>query len=179
MDERTQTRKRRLQELIERKARGNQADFAKKAGLSKGRITQLLSPDDSFGERSARKLAGALGLAEDYFESQHEPPPGAWRAESVRLAEALDTLSEALEKSDRDTLIAVAPLLATMASDPANAKNKSDLILKLLVTEGDKPALPEHDGKRQSHIFGDLGVLDLGDGNGRRDSDAAAGGKKK
>jgi hypothetical protein len=69
MDSLTKHRKARLLALIEGAPyRGNQQVFAMRAGLSKGRISQMLDPDESFGERSARALAGKLKLSERYFE---------------------------------------------------------------------------------------------------------------
>lgn len=97
-----------------------------------------------------------------------------------RLAEALDVLAEALQNAGRDELLAVERWLSAMAADPANAKNKSELILKLLVTSGDKLNKPRQDRMRQSHIVGELGVLDLGDNHdGRRDTNATAAFKKR
>lgn len=91
--------------------------------------------------------------------------------EEGRLADALAVLVETLQRADKDKLIAVRGWLSAMASDPANAKNKSELILKLLVTSRDKPVAPRQDRMRQSHIVGELGVLDLGDNHdGRRDT---------
>jgi len=179
MDDRTRTRKNRLQQLIDgRPYFGNQSAFAEKAGLTKGRITQLLDPNDSFGERSARKLAGALGLAEDFFDGNQEPA-GEPASEVARLGEALAVLSAALRNVDKSTRIAVAPLLAAMATDPSEAKNQSELVLRLLVTDRDKVHEPAQDRMRQPHISVNLGVLDLGDANGRSDTDRAAGGRKK
>lgn len=83
MDALTLHRKARLQALIDGKPwHGNQAQFASAAGVTKARITQLLDPADSFGERAARNIADKLDLADRYFEdgfagvfNQPEPPP--------------------------------------------------------------------------------------------------------
>jgi hypothetical protein len=84
MDKLTQHRKARLQTLIEGAPyHGNQKTFAAKAKLSKGRITQMLDQDESFGERSAKALATRLRLNERYFEDgfaaveNRENPVGA------------------------------------------------------------------------------------------------------
>jgi Helix-turn-helix. len=96
------------------------------------------------------------------------------------LAQALDVLVDALQAADKDKLIAVRGWLSAMAADPSTAKNKSDLILQLLVTDADKPVAPRQTRMRQSHIVGELGVLDLGDNHdGRRDTNATAASKKK
>lgn len=69
MDKITQYRKEKLAALIKAKPYdGNQVAFAKRVGLSKGRISQLLDPSESFGERSARAMATKLRLGERYFE---------------------------------------------------------------------------------------------------------------
>lgn len=69
MDALTLHRKARLKELIDGKPYlGNQKQFADAAGLSKARITQLLDPEDPFGERAAQGLCAKLNLAERYFE---------------------------------------------------------------------------------------------------------------
>lgn len=180
MDDRTLTRKRRLQALIDGKPfLGNQSAFAEKVGLTKGRITQLLDPSDSFGERSARSLVAALRLPDDYFEGQAEPVAKAAPEIGEDLAFGLDVLTKVLQSADKSILIAVAPLLAAMASDPAEAKKSSEIILKLLVTDGDKSASTQQDGMRGSPILVRTPRQTLGDANGRRDSDTAAGGRKK
>lgn len=101
-------------------------------------------------------------------------------APASELASALDVLFAALRDVDKSTRIAVAPLLAAMATDPAEAKNQSELLLRLLVSERDKSHKAPQDRMREPHIFEDLGVLDLGDGNGRSNTDRATeGGRKK
>ena len=61
-------RKRRLRELINTRFGGVQLKFAQSVRLSEGRITQLLDPEDSFGERSAKKIQDELRLGDRYFE---------------------------------------------------------------------------------------------------------------
>lgn len=69
MDELTKHRKRRLRALIDGSPySGSQASFAKAAGLTEGRVSQLLDPNQSFGERSARNVASELRLGDRYFE---------------------------------------------------------------------------------------------------------------
>lgn len=83
MDALTNHRKARLQALITGKPwLGNQAQFAVAAGVTKARITQLLDPNDSFGERAAKNIADKLNLSDRYFEEgfggateSSEPPP--------------------------------------------------------------------------------------------------------
>lgn len=69
MDDLTKHRKDRLRALIEGKPyAGNQAEFGRKAGLTKARITQLLNPDEPFGERAAESLCAKLELSPRWFE---------------------------------------------------------------------------------------------------------------
>lgn len=69
MDDITQYRKSRLRALIDSPAYGgSQASFAKAAGLTEGRVSQLLDPNQSFGERSAKNIASELRLGDRYFE---------------------------------------------------------------------------------------------------------------
>lgn len=180
MDERTLTRKRRLQELIEgRPYLGNQSAFAERAGLSKGRITQLLDPSESFGERSARRIEGALRLSDGYFDDQAAPSNAHQSSEREHLASALETLTKALQNADKDKLIAVQGWLSAMAADPSTAKNKSDLILTLLVTSGDKRHEQSHDEARSSHISRRGPRHHLGDENGRSDTVTKTTARKK
>lgn len=123
----------------------------------------------------------------DQVAAERHLAPGATRltragssAPASELASALDVLFAALRDVDKSTRIAVAPLLAAMATDPAEAKNQSELLLRLLVSERDKSHNAPQDRMREPHIFEDLGVLDLGDGNGRSNTDRATeGGRKK
>lgn len=64
-------RKKRLRELIDSDTyKGNQAAFATAVGLTEGRVSQLLSPKDSFGELSAKKIEDELRLGARYFERE-------------------------------------------------------------------------------------------------------------
>ncbi|MET3371992.1 transcriptional regulator with XRE-family HTH domain [Variovorax boronicumulans] len=91
--------------------------------------------------------------------------------EGMQLAKALSTLVGALQAADADKLLAVERWLSAMATDPTNAKNKSDLILKLLVTDADKDYKGPQDRTPEAHIVGQLDVPDLGDNHdGRRNT---------
>lgn len=107
MDALTRHRKIRLQALIDGKPYdGNQAKFAAEAGLTKARITQLLDPSDSFGERAARGLCDKLNLTERYFEhgfgaatNDMPPDPAALApANTAELTRALEKVETALGK---------------------------------------------------------------------------------
>ena len=101
-------------------------------------------------------------------------------SEAERIQSAMEVLSKVLIRADEDTRGAVGELLAAMAGAPTTVKNKSRLILKLLVTDGDKSASTQQDRMQEPHIFEDLGVLDLGDANyGKRNTVTATGGGRK
>jgi SOS-response transcriptional repressor LexA len=62
-------RKKRLQQLIEGAPyKGSNAAFLEATGLTKGRLSQLLSEEEPFGERAAGNLVRKLQLQERYFE---------------------------------------------------------------------------------------------------------------
>jgi len=66
-------RKRRLRALIAGSPyHGSQLEFAKAVGLTEGRISQLVDDSQSFGERSARRVANELRLDDRYFELEFE-----------------------------------------------------------------------------------------------------------
>ena len=104
MDDLTQHRKKRLEMLIASPPyNGDRTAFIKKAQLSKGRISQLLDSNESFGERSARALAERLELSDPrWFDKGTLAEPVAWPFVSV-TPEQLQSLSpkalEAIEKT--------------------------------------------------------------------------------
>ena len=104
---------------------------------------------------------------------------GAETSEAERIQSAMEALSKVLIGADEDTRATVGELLAAMATAPATVKNKSRLVLRLLVADRDKSHKSPQDRMREPHIFEDLGVLDLGDGNGRSNTDTATGGGRK
>jgi len=61
-------RRRLLQTYLDRDLAGDRARLIRKSGLTHGRISQLLDPAHSFGERAAASLAAKLGLPAGYFE---------------------------------------------------------------------------------------------------------------
>lgn len=69
MDEMTLHRKKKLKELIGLPPfNGSNLEFSKAIGKSKGRVTQMLDPDEPFGENAARAICEARGLPPRYFE---------------------------------------------------------------------------------------------------------------
>lgn len=63
-------RKARLAHLLQTRYKGVRADFISESGLSKGRVSQLLDPNDAFGERAARELERKLGLSDRWFDAK-------------------------------------------------------------------------------------------------------------
>lgn len=61
-------RKTRLALLIQTRYKEDRAAFGRDAGLTKGRISQLLDPDEPFGERAAASLVTKLNLPDRWFE---------------------------------------------------------------------------------------------------------------
>lgn len=63
-------RKDRLRTLIDSpRFKGSQQAFADAVGISKGRVSQILDPDEPFGERAARGYAERLNLPTNWFEA--------------------------------------------------------------------------------------------------------------
>ncbi len=106
MDDLTKHRKDRLRALIDNKPyAGNQAEFGRKAGLTKARITQLLNPSESFGERAAESLCAKLELPPRWFEQglatgEGEMQPAGGKAEASNVT----TLAVAPLRRIADTL---------------------------------------------------------------------------
>jgi hypothetical protein len=159
-------------------------DLADRVGNRVSYWSDLLRGKKSFGEKLARKIEEQLGIPRmsldtaDPDEPIPTPQPDGTRPEADQLADALQVLTRALRKADKNTRIALEPLLASMAKEPEDAGQKSQLILTLLVTKNDRGEGSHHD--HPGHISGELGSLDLGGGqDGQRDRVAAEGGSKK
>lgn len=184
----SERRKRKLIELASEK--GGLRSVAADCGVNYASLDQVVKgvplppkadgsrSERSLGDDTARIIEKRYGLERGWFDTDIAPAVRQPRT----LESALDVLSSALQEADKDALIAVERLLAAMAADPTTAKNKSELILKLLVTPSDKPVASDQDGMRQTHIYENFGVLDLGDQNGKGDSatssSATSGGRK-
>jgi transcriptional regulator with XRE-family HTH domain len=160
-------------------ARLTQVALAKAAGMSQSTLQEA----ETTGLKSTytAQLAAACGVSPQWLATGEgamlrgtaEPRP-----ETDQLADALEVLTKALQKSDKNARIAVEPLLSSMAKEPEEAGQKSRLILRLLITDTVRDAPAEND--RPGHISGDLGILDLGDrDNGRSDRVATAEGRKR
>jgi hypothetical protein len=89
-----------------------------------------------------------------------------------QLADALEVLTSALVKADKNTRIAIEPLLASMANEPSEARNKSRVILRLLVTKDDAETTTETGPRTPEKIgvlIGGSATRDLGGSDGRSD----------
>lgn len=102
--------------------------------------------------------------------------------QEAQLTDALGVLTKALQKADKNTRIALEPLLASMANEPEDAAQKSQLILRLLVTSGE-PNKRSHDDHATA---GQTGVLiggsafrQLGETDGNSDRNASKGASKR
>lgn len=181
----SERRKRKLVELAREK--GGLKTLATDCGLSHAALDQIVKgvplppkadgtrSERSLGDDAARSIEKRYGLERGWFDSDQ----AAASTTPETLAQALNLLAEALQNAGRDELMAIERWLSAMAADPANAKNKSDLILKLLVTSGDKHNEHLHDERRGRGFSVVTPPLKLGDENGERDTNAAAGGKEK
>lgn len=61
-------RRQALQHYLATKLGGDRSKLMKRAGISEGRVSQILS--DGFGERAARQYELSLGLPAGYFEKE-------------------------------------------------------------------------------------------------------------
>lgn len=84
-------RRARFVELLRERFKGDRAKLAKDADITNGRITQLLDPEEPFGDTAARRLIDKLSLAQGYFD-----PPLAGSAPShagIAVANTYDRMS--------------------------------------------------------------------------------------
>ena len=96
-------------------------------------------------------------------------------AQEIQIAKALDVLTNALQKADKNTRIALEPLLASMANAPEDAAEKSQLILRLLVTNHDAPRTSHDDhptAGRSGTLIGGSAFRQLGETDGNSDRHA-------
>lgn len=62
-------RRRKLEELLSRRFKGDRGALLKESGLTKGRLSQLLKPGEPFGDVAARNLEERLHLDPGYFDA--------------------------------------------------------------------------------------------------------------
>ena len=97
-------RRLRLKNLLESpRFGGNKTKLWKEAGLTSGRLTQLLDESEPFGELAAKNLEAALSLPAGYFSSLEEAPvePSKSIAGLTTAATELALLYDLIPESDR------------------------------------------------------------------------------
>lgn len=62
-------RRSKLQLLITDRFKGDRGAFLQQSGLTKGRLSQLLNPDEPFGDVAARNLEERLHLDPGHFDA--------------------------------------------------------------------------------------------------------------
>ena len=77
-------RRSKLRHLLDVKFKGDRSAFLRASGLTKGRLSQLLDPEQPFGDVAAKNLCQRLHLPAGYFD--------AMDAETLRWAVAFDGL---------------------------------------------------------------------------------------
>lgn len=83
-------RRYKLRHLLDTRFKGDRGTFLKASGLSKGRLTQLLDPDQPFGDVAARNLEQRLQLEPGFFDSMN--------ASTVEWAVKFDNLPPELKE---------------------------------------------------------------------------------
>lgn len=79
-------RRSKLRHLLDVGFKGDRGAFLKKSGLTKGRLSQLLDPNEPFGDVAARNLCDRLELPPGYFDTMD--------AQTVQWAVAFDALPQ-------------------------------------------------------------------------------------
>lgn len=90
-------RRDRLVGLLKSRYGNSQTRLAAAAKLTKGRISQLLSDDEAFGEVAAKRLAKRLGLPADFFDVDMPSAIALLSEQALEIALVYDQASE-LEK---------------------------------------------------------------------------------
>lgn len=150
-----ESRVQKLQELIESKFDGRQADLARKAEISPSQLNQWLTGFRNIGEKAARSLESKLGLDPGWLDGAGSPP---------------------LFTEDTEGGYAV-KLLAAAASMGAGAEQHDDVIVGRLtlsptwISKSIKPLTkPEHlrfihgygDSMEPTFVDGDILLVDSG-----------------
>ena len=116
-----------LQALLDNHYRGNRKRLYIAAGLTHGRISQMLA--DGFGENSARDLEGQLGLPYRFFEVPQQVHAIGLTPRACLIGALLDTLAhdearhkatfEGLRSAFDEILLATLPSAAPTTPAPA------------------------------------------------------------
>jgi hypothetical protein len=79
-------RRQKLRDLLSKNYSGDRGRFLSDSGLTKGRLSQLLDPNEPFGDVAARNLEARLHLEPGYFD--------AMDARTVEWATRFESLPE-------------------------------------------------------------------------------------
>jgi hypothetical protein len=91
-------RRQKLRLLLNDRFKGDRAEFLKTSGLTKGRLSQLLDPNEPFGDTAARNLESRLELEPGYFD--------AMDSRTLQFALAFESLP-AHQKAHWESLVAM------------------------------------------------------------------------
>lgn len=83
-------RRQKLRDLLNERFGGDRGQFLKAAGITKGRLSQLLDGDEPFGDVAARRLEDRLDLEPGYFDKMD--------ARTVAFATQFEALPEHLKQ---------------------------------------------------------------------------------
>lgn len=165
-----------------KKAGLTQTALAKAAGMSQSAYQEA----ETTGLKSTytAQLAAACRVSPQWLatgEGSMEGP-GQTRREADELADALKIITKALQKADENTRIAVEPLLSSLALKPSEGASKSQVLLKLLVTNDDLTSKGDDQYRspapQSGALIGPSSVQELGGkAIDERDTAAAAGGR--
>jgi hypothetical protein len=127
MDDLDQHRKKRLELLIASPPyNGDRTAFIAKSGLTKGRVSQLLDPEEAFGERAGMRLAETLGLPDTrWFDKGAMGEAGAWPFVELKADQLLTLHPDDLatvEKVALDLLHRTHKTAPTVSSEDENAQ---------------------------------------------------------
>ena len=138
-----QKRRQKLHDLLNGpRFNGDRQAFLSASGLSKGRLTQLLNPNVSFGDAAAKNLCERLGLPDGWFDSllpiaASKPPHSI--GPPCAISEALQAIRAAASQIDDADKIAMAGYVSRLIADP----DRVDLIQRTLNILS--PPKPLHD----------------------------------
>ena len=93
-------RRYKLQQLLDTRFKGKRELLLSEAGISKGRLSQLLDPEQPFGDVAARNLEERLHLEPGFFD--------AMDAQTVHFAVQFDLLPQHI----KDQWLALVALMA-------------------------------------------------------------------
>lgn len=91
-------RRQKLRDLLNTRFSGDRGKFLDASGLTKGRLSQLLDPNEPFGDVAARNLESRLELEPGYFDKMD--------ARTLQFALSFETLPEPV-KAQWERLVAM------------------------------------------------------------------------